>query len=360
MLDALPSQPLEASWRGLGLTQTAYSAGDLFILMPDFCLSYIAPPDLLAFAYLAQCRCDPAGTPRYFTYLSNILKNLQKHGSCPVSLQELIATEESRDRFTLENVATAARTLGFGLDNVLGVDYDDEIPDDIVENAWRDSVKRSRRDLEHGFEMQCLSNDAFRILAETRGSIRLRKTWETGNMTQTNQQQFQATQLQSATITSSFNTVISNLEHRIVNTQRALLAQSKEVSLSRNLSDVNTEIIKLQTKLLFETDPHQCELITGLLKNAQDQQKHLEGAIKNYSREFLTIVGRPIELPQPVPTTITTPSVEAIPQESTFSPLDISTVSRRRAFGAIDGVVERQDNTKKLRIDSTGRIPASK
>ena len=275
-----------------------------------------------------------------------------------MALQELIAMEQSRGRFTLEDVDTAARTLGFGFDNVLGVDYGDEIPDDIVEKAWRDSMRRSWRDLERGFEVQTrrLINDAFRILAETRGSIRLRKTWEADNknMTQSNQQ---ATQLQFATITSSLNTItqtMSSLENRIVNTQRALLAQSQEVSLTRNLSNINTDIVKLQTKLLFETDPHQNELISELLKNAQDQQKRLEETIKNYNHEFLAIAGRPIgqiQLPQPAPTTITTPPVEKIPQESTSSTLDIPTVSRRRAYGAIDGVIERQGNTKKLRTD---------
>ena len=282
-----------------------------------------------------------------------------------MSLQELIAMEQSRGRFTLGDVDKAARTL------VLGVDYDDEIPDDIVENAWRDCIERSCLDLERGSEVRRLANDAFRILAETRGSIRLRKTWEAGkNMTQSNQQAT-VTQVQFATITSSLNTVtqtMSNLEHRIVNTQRALLAQSQEVSLTRNLSDINTDIVKLQTKLLFETDPHQSELISGLLKNAQDQQKHFEEAIKNHGREFLEIVGRPIgqiQLPQPAPTTITTPPVETIPQESTTSTLDIPTVSRRRAYEAIDGEIEREGNTKKLRTDeaqqfSDTRIFASK
>ena len=88
--------------------------------------------------------------------------------------------EQSRDRFTLEDIDTAARTLGFGIDNVLGVDYDEEIPDDFVENAWKDSVKRSWRDLEHGSDTQRLTNEAFRILAEARSSIRLRKAWEAG------------------------------------------------------------------------------------------------------------------------------------------------------------------------------------
>ena len=90
-----------------------------------------------------------------------------------MSLQELIAIEPSRNRFTLEDVDKAARTLRYGFDNVLGVDYDDEIPDGIIENAWRDSLKRSWRDLDHGSKVQRLINDAFRILAETRGSTRL-------------------------------------------------------------------------------------------------------------------------------------------------------------------------------------------
>lgn len=88
--------------------------------------------------------------------------------------------EQSRDRFTLEDIDTAAKTLGFGVDNVLGVDYDEEIPDDFVENAWRDSVKRSWRDPEHGSDAHRLTNEAFRILAEVRGSIKLRKSWEAG------------------------------------------------------------------------------------------------------------------------------------------------------------------------------------
>jgi ubiquitin carboxyl-terminal hydrolase 25/28 len=137
-------------------------------------------PELLAFAYLAQCRCDPAGTPKYFTYLANIVKQLQEYGSCPAPLQELLALEQSRDRFTLEDIDTAAKTLGFGYENVLGVDYDEEIPDEFVENAWRDSVKRSWREPDNGSDAQRLINEAFRVLAESRSSIELRKAWETG------------------------------------------------------------------------------------------------------------------------------------------------------------------------------------
>ena len=44
--------------------------------------------------------------------------------------------QRSRNRFTLEDVDTAARIHSF--DNVLGVDYDEDISDGLVGNAWRD------------------------------------------------------------------------------------------------------------------------------------------------------------------------------------------------------------------------------
>ncbi|KAH9486398.1 putative ubiquitin carboxyl-terminal hydrolase 2 [Psilocybe cubensis] len=156
-------RPLEAAWRGLGLTATTFSA------------------DMLIFAYLAQCRCDPGGTSKYFSYLTAIVKQLEEYGGCPAQVQELVVMEQSRERFTLDDVANAATTLGFGSENVLGVEYDqDDIPDEFVENAWKDCVKRSWRDHEHGSETQRHSNEALRILAESRGSITLRKAWEVG------------------------------------------------------------------------------------------------------------------------------------------------------------------------------------
>jgi len=138
------------------------------------------PADFVVFAYLAQCRCDPMMTPTYFTNLTNIVKHLQHYGTCPTQLQELLVMEQSRGRFTLEDVSTSATTLGFGVDNVLAVEYDEEIPDEFVENAWRDCVKRSWRDQTHGAETQRLANESLRILAESRNSTKLRNSWEVG------------------------------------------------------------------------------------------------------------------------------------------------------------------------------------
>jgi ubiquitin carboxyl-terminal hydrolase 25/28 len=88
--------------------------------------------------------------------------------------------EQSRERFTSEDIATAATTLGFGIGNVLDVEYGEDVEDHFVENAWKEGVKRSWRDLEHGSETYRLVNEAFRILAESRGSIELRKIFENG------------------------------------------------------------------------------------------------------------------------------------------------------------------------------------
>lgn len=172
------------------------------------------------------------------------------------------------------------------------------------------------------------------------------------DMVQTNQQQFQATQLQFATITSSLNTVshtISSLEDRVVNTQQALLAQAQEVSLSRNLSDTNTDILKLQTKLLFENDPLKKKHIGRLLETAEKQQILLEESVKNYSREFLTIVGGPvgqIQVPQSNPTITAVPPVA---QEHLPSPPDVPINTRRRTSGEMSGEIEQQGNHKKIR-----------
>ncbi|KAG6836077.1 hypothetical protein H0H93_011620 [Arthromyces matolae] len=162
--DALQSAQFQVQeWHNLGLTPTSFSA------------------DLLAFAYYAQVRCDPGRTIEHFTSLSNIVTVMQNYADCPQLLPEILATERSRDRFTAEDVLQAASTLGFGENNVLGVEYNEmDVPEPFLENAWRDCLKRSWRDPLAGAETLRSANDAFRILAEARGSETLRRIWESG------------------------------------------------------------------------------------------------------------------------------------------------------------------------------------
>lgn len=81
--------------------------------------------------------------------------------------------EQSRNRFTLQDIHTAAYNLGFGSENALRLDYDNDIEDDFVENAWRDIIKRSNRDPDNAGEIHRRANESLRILAESRNSVRL-------------------------------------------------------------------------------------------------------------------------------------------------------------------------------------------
>ncbi|GLB43607.1 putative peptidase C19 family protein [Lyophyllum shimeji] len=156
-------QNLQRDWQSLGLTPMSYSA------------------ELLAFAYYAQVRCDPAGTIDYFTHFSNIVQLMQNFPGCPQLLPEILATERSRDRFTAEDLQRAAQILGFGPEGPLGVDYDEtDVEESFLESAWRECIKRSWRDPERGSELLRSANEAFRMLAEARGSESLRRVWETG------------------------------------------------------------------------------------------------------------------------------------------------------------------------------------
>ncbi|KAG6831963.1 hypothetical protein H0H87_003298 [Tephrocybe sp. NHM501043] len=148
-------------WKNLGITPMSYSS------------------ELLAFAYYAQVRCDPARTVDYFTSFANIVSVMQDLPGCPQSLPEILATERSRDRFTLTDIQSAAWALGFGDNNDLSVEYSEtDVPEEFLESAWKDCIKRSWRESERGAEMMRTANDAFRILAEARGSESLRRVWE--------------------------------------------------------------------------------------------------------------------------------------------------------------------------------------
>ena len=67
-----------------------------------------------------------------------------------------------------------------------------------------------------------------------------------------------ATQLQLVSVTSTLSNVtqmIAGLEECVVTTQRAILAQSQELALARNLSDNANNILNLKFRTLIETDP---------------------------------------------------------------------------------------------------------
>ncbi|TFY78461.1 hypothetical protein EWM64_g5551 [Hericium alpestre] len=139
----------------------------------------------LVFAYYAQCRCDPANTIKYFSAFFNLFSLLMGHDA-PQELQDLVVQERARNRFTWDNLAEAVKVLGFGRDARLGVDFDDDIPEDFIVNAWRDVIKSTWNDAANGTAKWREANDALRMVAEARGSAELLKLWEkeqSGGMT---------------------------------------------------------------------------------------------------------------------------------------------------------------------------------
>ena len=91
-------------------------------------------------------------------------------------LQSFVFDERERGRFTRDDFQEAPALLGFGPQGMLCVDYDYDISDEFVENAWRESVKRVWRDGDA--QRLTAANDAFRRIAEVRGSEMLWKKWE--------------------------------------------------------------------------------------------------------------------------------------------------------------------------------------
>ncbi|KAJ8084920.1 ubiquitin-specific protease ubp2 [Marasmius tenuissimus] len=156
-----PMMTLQHCFHMLGLSVMSYSS------------------DLLIFAYLSQCRCDPAQTMDYFTALCNIVKAMEQMASCPSALQDLLIMEQSRGRYTFEEFQQAIAILGFGPDGPLRVDFDSDIEEEFIENAWKECVKRSWLD-PRGGELQKNANEALRVIAESRGSVRLRELYEKG------------------------------------------------------------------------------------------------------------------------------------------------------------------------------------
>jgi ubiquitin carboxyl-terminal hydrolase 25/28 len=143
-------------------------------------------PELLAFGYLAQCRCDPAYTVDYFTSFYNIVKTMQDLGHASQELQSIVMDERTRLRYTVEDQERAIQTLGFGKDGHLGVDFEPDVPEEFIADAWRHCVRRAWHDTENGVAIQREATEAFRIAAEKRESVKLWSLWESGKGTMMN------------------------------------------------------------------------------------------------------------------------------------------------------------------------------
>ncbi len=131
----------------------------------------------LAFAYLAQCRCDPENTMVYFAHLVTIVDAMvNRRVDVPEELQKLIIEERERCRFTPEDYVRAANALGFGRDSELGVELDADVDDEFIAQAWRSARQRAwQRSDAHTRRAEL--NDALKVVAEMRASKALLKIW---------------------------------------------------------------------------------------------------------------------------------------------------------------------------------------
>lgn len=94
-------------------------------------------------------------------------------------LQKLLALEQMRERFTVDDVAKAATELGFGEDNTRCLAYSADVTEEAIAQAWNDCAKRSRsKSPSAGAELRRRADRSLKRLAEYRGSAVLWTLWQ--------------------------------------------------------------------------------------------------------------------------------------------------------------------------------------
>lgn len=118
----------------------------------------------------------------YFSSIRSLAQALEVLGQDCTMLVQLLESEQERGRFSYDDINAAAATLGFGADGPLGVEYGSEsdVPDEFIENAWKECVKRSWHDYLDGTKLQTEATKALKIIADARGSRTLQRVWEHG------------------------------------------------------------------------------------------------------------------------------------------------------------------------------------
>lgn len=132
-----------------------------------------ATPEVVETAYRYQLRCDPPQTPSYYEAICALSQQSQFPNVS--AIKTLVVTEQSKGRWTSEDLLKAAGELGFGAENIIQTEYiPEETSDEYILAAFNaalglasvDAVKRAS------------VKTSLRILAESRASELLMKRYE--------------------------------------------------------------------------------------------------------------------------------------------------------------------------------------
>lgn len=136
---------------------------------------------MVKFAYRRQTHCDPQNTPTYFYLLKGISEwAAQVRHSSAESLQILVSQEESRGRWSSDDLTRAAIVLGYMSEDEIAIGSGISLPSNFRESlrdAWLVRVKEVNAELSDNRLTRQFAEDrkrelkeAFRILAEYSGS----------------------------------------------------------------------------------------------------------------------------------------------------------------------------------------------
>ena len=117
-------------------------------------------------------------------------------------------------------------------------------------------------------------------------------------------QGMQAMQLEMSTINSnlaSVTTAVSSLKSSIDSAHLALLAQSTEIGLSRNLAEVQTARLMLRSRLVMTSDPKEREEVENIISMMDTQEKDIRTKLDAANRDFQTLIGGPVGQLMPPP-----------------------------------------------------------
>ncbi|KAG8924101.1 ubiquitin-specific protease ubp2 [Tulasnella sp. 417] len=152
-------QQARVFWDGLGTTPETHSS------------------EVVKFAYRRQTHCDPKNTPYYFSLLKGLsVWATRIQNSSAEGLQILVIQEESRGRWSTDDLSRAAMMLGFMSEEDIATGNEIQLPPTFREDlrdAWLTRVKEVNTELSENRINRQMAEDrkrdlkeCFRILAE--------------------------------------------------------------------------------------------------------------------------------------------------------------------------------------------------